>query len=241
MGGNATTNRGEKMKPIFAEANGNTFLIFDCLDGTIPDLKLIHKLLIQENRDDSLILVPNGELPHLKMLVFGQDETFGEFCGNGSRAVAAYLFANYPGHEKFHLGSSTVTRKTTTIPIKQGAAPFHFEGREFFYGEALEPHLTIEGDLSDEELFDLGRKVQKFFPNGINVNAWRQLAPGKIFVKTYERGVQRLTKSCGTGSSVSSLDYLRGDGEVDVQTPGGALHISVHLEGTPFVELSQQE
>src|SRR3990167_5081442 len=86
-----------------AETRGNTFLIFDCLDGTLPDWGEIHSLLIQADKDDALILLPTQGLPYLKMVVFGQDGNFGEFCGNGSRAVATYLFENYQGHKEFFL------------------------------------------------------------------------------------------------------------------------------------------
>ena len=181
------------MNPIYAEANGNTFLIFDHLNGDPPDLERIHHLLLLENRDDALILIPNGPLPNLKMLVFGQDKNFGEFCGNGSRAVVNYLFAHYPEYDKFYLGPATVTPKTTSIPLNPLLTPLTLEGKTFLYGEALEPHLTIEADLSDTELFELGKALQKFFPNGMNINAWKELTPGTLFVKTYERGVQRLT------------------------------------------------
>ena len=54
----------------------------------------------------------------------------------------------------------------------------------------------------------------------------------RITVKTYERGVQRLTLSCGTGSSCSSTIFLRGEsGSIHVATPGGDLEITISEEG----------
>lgn len=77
------------------------------------------------------------------------------------------------------------------------------------------------------------------FPLGINVNAWHILKKGSIKVKTYERGVQRLTQSCGTGSMSCASVYAT-SGLVSVSTPGGDLKITlekngIELQGPAFI------
>jgi diaminopimelate epimerase len=99
--------------------------------------------------------------------------------------------------------------------------------------DMLEPHLIIQEALMDEELLLIGRKLNQrvdVFPHGINVNAWHLLENGHLFVKTYERGVQRLTRSCGTGS-VSCAAFCKSRGNMFVSTPGGELAITMHKEG----------
>lgn len=265
-------------KYLLAEACKNTFILLDLLEEINPDqnfLDYVHKSLIKEGRDDSLILVnkviKNGEF-YARMIVFGQDKTFGEFCGNGSRACAAYLFAKYKEFDHFNLvtkrgehklmkhekGIYSIEMPPVLFEINpkfiarsdlfQKKGNFYsisLEGKCFYYAEAIEPHLVMPEDVTDQELFELGSKLNNrrdVFPLGINVNSYHEVEKNSLFVKTYERGVQRLTLSCGTGSSSSTAHYLNGNsGKVKVKTPGGPLEITVQknsfvLKGPASVE-----
>jgi len=81
---------------------GNTFVIFDLIDNPKEyDEQFCtqaHAILMRENCDDILILLPEKKEPyimHINMLVLGRDKQFGAFCGNGSLAVAAYWYQKY--------------------------------------------------------------------------------------------------------------------------------------------------
>lgn len=233
-----------KLAYFLAEACKNTFVIFDCIE-TPPDesfWKLAHAALLKEGRDDAIILVLKSKTEtalYLKMHVLGVDGKFGEFCGNGARSAAAYLFSYYREYQEFYV----VTRRGTypLLSLGKGIYAVHLPKVQFSkskvnsiaYGEILEPHLALEKSLSDRDLYSLGfhlNQKKALFPEGINVNAWSVLTPTMIAVKTYERGVQRLTKSCGTGSSVCASLYLKGEGRVFVKTPGGPLLIRIQKE-----------
>ena len=251
-----------------AEACQNTFLIYDGMTlGTLDKkfMQQIHSYLIKENRDDAMILVDgkaNGNTLSARMLVLGVDAEMGEFCGNGSRACAAYLFSHYPQYQHFCLVSNRGVHElrryedgtySTHLPHvnfeinpKFIAHPekfikndrfysFAFEGFHLFYADAIEPHLVVQEEISDDELLELGRAInqqKELFPLGINVNAIRILGTHAIRVRTYERGVQRLTQSCGTGSCCSAAWYLKGqEGRVQVTTMGGQLEITLLNDG----------
>ena len=231
------------MKYYLAEACQNTFVLFDCLDAPRlePDfLQKAHAILLQEDRDDAMILTDSrvqGDTLYMRMVVLGIDSAFGEFCGNGARACAAYLFEHYPAYHHFSLvtpwGHHPLAQKeaglySITLPfpsfrlnpkfITQLPTGFHF-------AEMIEPHLIMQAAISDEQLFDIGKTLnqeREHFPLGINVNAWHVMDDQTIFVKTYERGVQRLTKSCGTGST-SCAAFHKKRGTCTVVTPGGSL------------------
>jgi len=251
-----------------AEAIRNTFLIYDGLKHSSLDqsvMQRIHSCLIKENRDDAMILV-DGQVKDnaffARMIVLGVDGALGEFCGNGSRACAAYLFTHYPQYQNFFLVSNRGTHQlhryqdgtySTHLPHvnfeinpKFVALPekfvknnqfysFAFEGKHLFYADAIEPHLIVQEEISDDELEQLGKAInqqKELFPLGINVNACRILNDNAIRVRTYERGVQRLTQACGTGSCCSAAWYLKGrEGQVQVTTLGGQLEISFFSEG----------
>ncbi|MDR3492580.1 MAG: hypothetical protein P4M12_11185 [Gammaproteobacteria bacterium] len=82
--------------------SGNTFVIFDLINCPKEYNEQFciraHAILMQENCDDILILLPKKNEPdavHIDMLVLGRDKQFGAFCGNGSLAVAAYWYQKY--------------------------------------------------------------------------------------------------------------------------------------------------
>lgn len=112
----------------------------------------------------------------------------------------------------------------------------------FDYVEILEPHLLIEANLSPQELCTAAEELnarKDIFPHGINVNAWHVMKDGFIYVKTYERGVQKMTRACGSGSACCAAFYRKEKGHVRVQTLGGILEVclgdnEIALQGRAF-------
>lgn len=239
------------MKYYLTEACQNTFVLFDCIDEkkiSRSVLKQARQCIENENRDDALILL-NGHSKFssffVELIVLGLDGQIAEFCGNGARACAAYLFSAYPHFKKQFLktshGCHPLSKCNDAVySVKVPPAKFEWNRKfvtdpEFLkarydleYVETGEPHLIIKQFLEDEQLVSIGRELNKqnwLFPYGINVNAWSELKEGELFVKTYERGVQRLTKSCGTGSMACAAFYSP-KGTVQVKTPGGQLSVT---------------
>lgn len=253
------------MNYLLAEACQNTFVLFDCLNLThLGEAFFLNALagLKKEGRDDALILF-NGQVKDetftAHLVVLGLDGQLAEFCGNGARVCAAYLYKRYPFFKMMYLKTHRSTYPlsccaqemySVTLP----SASFEWNPKfisnpalinsEFKYVETGEPHLLVQKIMGDEQLLVLGRKLNQqtdLFPLGINVNAWSILEEGKIFVKTYERGVQRLTRSCGTGSVACAALY-RNRGDVQVVNPGGCLKVifkekEVELYGSAQVTL----
>ncbi len=244
------------MNYLLTEANQNTFILYDLLDKQGVDtsfLPLARQSLEQEQRDDALILVNghsvNGSY-HAKMVVLGLDGELGEFCGNGARACGAYLFKKFPDIRQFYLETGYGTHPLNSygkevysvkLPLpsydidrKFIADPDYFKRTyPWTFVNMIEPHLTLKGEMSDEELHSLGKELnadKKLFPLGINLNVWHVREDDTLFVKTYERGVQRLTRSCGTGSLSCASQYIK-EGTLKVFTPGGPLDIILHADG----------
>jgi len=241
------------MQYYLAESCQNTFIIIDCQsEASLSDALLIqaHKCLLKEKRDDALILFhrqSSGGAVILQMGVLGCDGLLGEFCGNGARAVAGYLChfyaTSFPVYLKTEQGLHLLSDcgeglYSVHLPSARFALNPKFVHADFVkeydlqYVEMLEPHLLLQKKISDEELLLLGAKLnarKDLFPLGINVNAWSSLGDDQLFVKTYERGAQRLTKSCGTGSVSCAAAFKKQ--HVYVTTPGGILEISATATG----------
>jgi diaminopimelate epimerase len=77
-------------------------------------------------------------------------------------------------------------------------------------------------------------------PEGVNVNFVSEIPDG-IYVRTYERGVEDETLSCGTGVTASAvawaLEQGMTGGPVRVTTRGGLLEVDFRLEGSKARDL----
>jgi diaminopimelate epimerase len=99
------------------------------------------------------------------------------------------------------------------------------------------PHwVAFHPNISDLPVREMGRKIrQEYGPEGTNVN-FVEFQSGKLFVRTYERGVEDETLSCGTGVTAAAL-AAAGTGwnsPIEVETPGGNLQVDFqhHPDGS---------
>jgi diaminopimelate epimerase len=98
------------------------------------------------------------------------------------------------------------------------------------------PHyIKSVADVKNYDVYRVGREIRyssEFAKEGINVNFVEGGNRG-IFVRTYERGVENETLSCGTGVTAASLVYAHNDNgfnRVEVETLGG--HLAVEFDKT---------
>ena len=91
------------------------------------------------------------------------------------------------------------------------------------------------------DVFKRGREIRysdEFKDEGINVNFVQQTEePDKIIVRTYERGVEDETYSCGTGVTACALVCYHNDNgfnRVEIQTKGGQLSVEYDKLGESF-------
>jgi diaminopimelate epimerase len=80
---------------------------------------------------------------------------------------------------------------------------------------------------------------ERFQPSGTNVNFIEQTVSG-IAIRTFEKGVEDETLSCGTGVTACSLLYLtkhKNETSVEVQTKGGRLRVEAQVDENGFSEV----
>jgi diaminopimelate epimerase len=99
------------------------------------------------------------------------------------------------------------------------------------------PHAVIFVPDADKAMVQgLGHEVRfhkHFAPRGTNVNFVQVLGPGKIRVRTYERGVEGETLACGTGVTASAI--------IASKLHGFASPITVKVQGGDTLEVSFKE
>lgn len=223
------------------DATGNSFIV---VYGLEPD-RLDYKKILTERGLDSALFVQLAEAraDHLvfTMRVLEKDGSESSFCGNGSRFLARFFHDKFGDSYSFALlvkGEEILLSKgahgysfTCAMPKAASLKPLHSDGHDFYQIKVLgEPHLVTFDALTEAELTAVAEKINKSgqFPEGTNVNSVKIQDEGHLTNTTYERGVNAITKACGSGSlgvfAISrALSFVKD--EVQIKTKGGLLHI----------------
>jgi len=122
------------------------------------------------------------------------------------------------------------------IPILAGTAEIRYElvingvACEFGCVSMGNPHATmLVNEVDQADLSTIGPALQEhsFFPHKVNVGFMQIVHRGRVKLRVFERGVGE-TLACGTGACAAvaiGVMWDRLDSSVDVELPGGALHI----------------
>lgn len=239
--------------------NGNDFLVIDNMDLAM-DGESLSKFAVSACRrrvslgaDGVLVAEPSSKAA-FKMRLFNCDGSEGEMCGNGARCMARYafekgiavscdmVFETLGGDvhavvcgNSVYIDMSPVSTAEVVLNAKASVG-----GLDFVYSFLTVgvPHVVIfeeNRSRSTEEYTALGRAVRNMtnlFPHGANVNFAVKNGGNSLDVITYERGVEDLTLSCGTGSTACAVAaFLLGETGscVEVENPGGINRVSLEL------------
>ena len=229
-------------------ATGNDFVLIDDREERFPagDEELIRRLCDRKFGigADGLILLQRSEKTDFRMRYFNRDGREAEMCGNGARSVV--LFARNLGlvgdtcrfesmkdlHEARWLGGFPAVKMNSPRNLRLGWPEWELEtGKVAGFVEIGVPHLVIfVTDVDAVPVAALGRELAhaREFPRGTNVDFVQVLPENRLRMRTYERGVEEETLSCGTGATASAIlaSLLAGVASpVEVSVPGGALHV----------------
>lgn len=226
------------------QGTGNDFIIIDNRTNIIQlTLEQINKLC---NRKfgigaDGLMLLNNSTVPYdFEMVYFNADGKVGSMCGNGGRCIVQfandigiirdkYLFIATDGaHEAF------VNKENKFVHLKmQDVTNVNYETDGTFILNTGSPHLIkMVTNINERDVYHEGKKIRystNFKQDGINVNFVEFLNKNSIQVRTYERGVEDETLSCGTGVTAAALMNASNDNgfnTVFVNTLGGNLVVT---------------
>lgn len=212
--------------------NGNNFLVLENFKRAYTNEEL-RNLAIQACNTkfsigaDGILVIEESEIAEFKMRLFNSNGTEGEMCGNGARCIAKYAFYSGMASEKmrFETLAGIVEGQIlgNEVMISMGRVDLSSLTLEntIAYGDGIiqyaylvvgVPHVVIISEKncveSLEEMKRIGRYLDgnhEVFPEGTNVNFVQTLYDNMIQNTTYERGVEDITESCGTGSCASAV------------------------------------
>lgn len=230
---------------------GNDFILIDDREEQIDtgDTQGIRNLC--ERRfgigADGLILLRNHSDGDFEMVYFNSDGRESSMCGNGGRCILGFAKklglidreARFKAIDGWHRGKlpdegiASLEMQLVKAPEEQAPEQVHVDTGS--------PHWVWFRDIQEAEFVHAAHAVRhsaRFEEEGINVNFVKRLRDGKLQVRTYERGVEAETYSCGTGVVAAALAaHEQSDDKMRntyvVETKGGLLSVSFqYLEGS---------
>lgn len=227
------------------QGTGNDFVI---IDNRLEDIKLSQQQIafLCDRRfgvgGDGLMLLGTAEGYDFSMTYFNADGTEGTMCGNGGRCLVQFAHDNGIVKEKYlfiaidgpheaaiHSNGWVHLKMTDVVSIENGG--------DFFVTNTGSPHFVkFVTSIETYEVFNEGKSIRyndRFLKEGINVNFVEQ-KQDHLFVRTYERGVENETYSCGTGVTAAAIISRignKGANDIAIITKGGNLAVQFNNEG----------
>jgi diaminopimelate epimerase len=206
--------------------SGNDFIVIDNRENIIKKVNKIAKKLCDRRFGigaDGLLLLEKSKRVDFKMRIFNPDGSEAEMCGNGLRCILRYIYEN-----------SLSDRKKLEIETKAGILDGEIKGKKIKIRIKLigEPNLNIKipvdrkiitgnyintgvphtvifvNNIENVNIEEIGPKIRYnkiFGEKGTNVDWVKIVKDGFIKIRTYERGVEGETLSCGTGVVASAI------------------------------------
>jgi diaminopimelate epimerase len=184
---------------------------------------------------DGLILLRTHADYDFEVVYYNADGS-QSFCGNGARcAVAFAAFLGIIDHKTQFLaidGSHEAVIREGLVELKMGDVSSISESLgDSFVHTGSPHHVRWVENLDDYPVFAEGQRLRHeacYAPGGTNVNFVEQLSDHEIKVRTFERGVENETLSCGTGVTAAALVFgeRQHQHSVLVHTPGGTLSVN---------------
>lgn len=222
------------------QGTGNDFIIIDNRDQKIKlTEKQIQKLC---NRRfgigaDGLMLLQEHQELNFSMKYYNADGKESTMCGNGGRCLVQFaktkgivdqkaLFSAIDGTHEAIINEHTIALQMQDIKEVNRV-------NNNYYLNSGSPHyVTFKEKIDQIDIYHRGREIRyssEFEPKGTNVN-FVEFQKGRLYVRTYERGVEDETLSCGTGVTASAICasiHTKSDkNSYPILTRGGELKVS---------------
>lgn len=233
------------------QGSGNDFIIIDDREDAFflslkSPVEQIKKLCDRHFGigADGLILIGKSGTRNFRMKYFNADGNEGSMCGNGGRCAVAFArMAGICGNDAVFEAADGPHRarviasdgKQAVVSLQLNDVDYPYAVSEYLVANTGSPHLIVFTDkVADTDVITLGRQLryaEEFAPEGLNVNFVEVKNDDTLLVRTYERGVENETLSCGTGVSASAIaawtNQVRNLGNMyNIVSPGGSLKVS---------------
>ena len=222
------------------QGTGNDFIILDNRTGNFTQLTSVQIAYLCDRRfgigADGLMMLQLKDGYDFEMLYYNADGNEGSMCGNGGRCLVAFSkqmgvidkTAAFLATDGFH---EAVVKENGWVELKMKDVNSIEKNADHAVLNTGSPHyIRWEKDIAKTAVYDEGKRIRNsppFIKEGINVN-FVQVHEDALSVRTYERGVEAETLSCGTGvtaAAIAASSATIGQQEQKILTPGGELKV----------------
>lgn len=231
---------------------GNDFIIINNLSNTFPkdsenQIKKICNRRFGIGADGLILINYNDKFP-FEMIYYNSDGKISTMCGNGGRCVMHYCYNNdiidnkseFLACDGIHYGIINDDYVKVSMSDVNGYKKYN----DYLFLNTGSPHLVkCVNDVSSLDLINISRNIQKSnrFDNGVNVNLVSRKNDNLYQIRTYERGVEDETLSCGTGAVASAIALnilsLINSKTVNLDTKGGLLTVDFNKSNSKYTDI----
>ena len=234
-----------KLEFIKYSATGNDFVVFDNRDGAASQISPEMAIALCDRRDgigaDGVVLFSESRDYDFSMEIFNADGSIAEMCGNAARALVSMgcellnkdnvEFSTHNGvYEGGRFEQEYYVQMTELYDVGKYELGEVTEANKIFMNTGV-PHIVVEVEnLDNFDVYSIGKKYRNLseLEAGANVNFISKLDHETISIRTYERGVEAETRSCGTGcvaSAIAAQKFFGFDKLVRIKAQGGDIRI----------------
>jgi diaminopimelate epimerase len=234
------------------QGTGNDFVIIDNRESFFPKANVDLIAHLCDRRfgigADGLILLEKHITEDFRMVYYNSDGNESSMCGNGGRCIVSFANALEIIGEKTRFiaidGLHEATVEHDIIHLKmQDVNEIKVKPKATFMNTGSPHHVQLVTGLSDFNVVKEGSKLRYgvYGKEGSNINFVEEKTNGEFAVRTYERGVEDETLSCGTGVTAVALAMhhhgITKTPKVKVQVLGGSLEVTFNKSETGYEDV----
>ncbi|UQB68554.1 diaminopimelate epimerase [Epilithonimonas zeae] len=235
------------MKFYKYQGTGNDFVMIDNRLGEWDDLSIENIQKLCDRRfgigADGLIKINSAEDVDFEVDYYNSDGS-KSFCGNGARCSVAFAHFLDMIEDRTTFtaidGIHEAEIKNGIVKLKMGDVNnINKDGNNFVLNTGSPHYVKYVEMLNNYNVYKNGNEIRNsetYKQEGINVNFVEKLSDKELFVRTYERGVEDETYSCGTGVTAAALTFMKNNNQtfVGIKVMGGNLKVYAEKNGDGF-------
>ncbi|CAM4065142.1 MULTISPECIES: diaminopimelate epimerase [Flavobacterium] len=198
---------------------------------------------------DGLILLENHEKYDFKMVYYNADGNESSMCGNGGRCLVAFAKqlgvitnrAEFEAIDGYHF--ATIDEGIVSLQMKN-VSDIEIHNEYTFLDTGSPHHVQLVEGLKQFDVKNEGAKLRYsdlYGKVGSNINFVNQIESDEFALRTYERGVEDETFSCGTGATAVAIAMYKAgkttSNNVKLNVEGGSLEVSFKEVNGQFVDV----
>jgi diaminopimelate epimerase len=197
---------------------------------------------------DGLMYLRNKDGYDFHMIYFNSDGKESTMCGNGGRSICRFASEHQIVENKAYFlavdgaHKALITKEEVSLEMID-VKNIEESGADIIMNTGSPHYIIFQDNIAEAKLTEIAKGIrysERFKLEGVNVNLVENLSNGSLKMRTYERGVEEETLSCGTGVTAAAIAYALKNNwtdNVSVITKGGKLNVSFRVQNNTYHDI----